>query len=129
MCRGRPAISLHSPPNARQRGDESFDSASGSSHLLADARRVPAVGELREPLEVGERQAERLADVADRTARAIGREGRDERGVLAAVAFGDADDELLADVPREVEVDVGHRRELAVEEAAEREVRLDRVDV
>ena len=34
-------------------------------HFLADAGGVPAVGELCEPLEVGERQAERLADVAD----------------------------------------------------------------
>ena len=78
--------------------------------LLADALRVPAVGELREPLEIGERQAERLADVADRAARAVRREARDERRVLAAVALGDADDQLLADVAREVEVDVGHRR-------------------
>ena len=39
------------------------------------------------------------------------------------------DDQLLADVAREVEVDVGHRRQLAVEEAAEREVVRDRVDV
>ena len=54
---------------------------------------------------------------------------RDERGVLVAVALDDADDELLADVAREVEVDVRHRRELAVEEAAEREVVRDRVDV
>ena len=49
--------------------------------------------------------------------------------MLVAVALGDADDELLADVAREVEVDVGHGGELAVEEAAEREVVRDRVDV
>jgi hypothetical protein len=49
--------------------------------------------------------------------------------VLGSVALDDADDELLADVAREVEVDVRHRRELAVEEAAEREVVRDRVDV
>jgi hypothetical protein len=42
--------------------------------------------------------------------------------VLAAVALGDGDDQLLADVAREVEVDVGHGRQLAVEEAPEREV-------
>ena len=91
--------------------------------------RVPAVRELREPLELGEGQPQRLADVADRTTRAIRREARDERGVLAAVALGDADDQLLADVAREVEVDVRHRGELAVEEATEREVGRDRVDV
>ncbi len=98
-------------------------------HFLADARGVPAVGELREPFEVGERQAECLADVADRATRSIRREARDERRMLAAVFLGDADDQLLADVAREVEVDVRHRRQLAIEEAAEREVVRDRVDV
>ena len=92
--------------------------------LLADACRVPAVGDAREPLELGERQAERLADVADRAAAAVGGEARDERGVLAAVALGDADDQLLADVAREVEVDVGDGDHLVVDEAAEREVGL-----
>ena len=54
---------------------------------------------------------------------------RDERGVLAAVALGDADDQLLADVAREVEIDVGNAGQLAVDEAAEREFGRDRVDV
>ena len=102
----------------RQRGD-----------LVGDALRVPAVREPREPFEVGVREAERLADVPDRAARAVGREARDERGVLGSVALDDADDELLADVAREVEVDVRDGRELAVEEAAEREVVRDRIDV
>src|SRR5256885_1828952 len=75
------------------------------------------------------RKPARLADVADRAARAIGREARGERRVLAAVALDDGDDQLLADIPREVEVDVGHRDEVAVQEAAEREAGLDRVDV
>src|SRR5581483_2763616 len=65
----------------------------------------------------------------DRAARAIGGEARDERRMLLSVALDDADDQLLADVARKVEVDVRHRRELAVEEAAEREVVRDRVDV
>jgi hypothetical protein len=100
-----------------------------SGDLVGDALRVPAVRQAGEPLEVGVREAESLADVPDRAARAVGGEGRDERGVLGSIAFDDADDELLADVAREVEVDVRHRRELAVEEAAEREVVRDRVDV
>ena len=49
--------------------------------------------------------------------------------MLAAVALADRDDQLLADVAREVEVDVGHRGELAVDEAAEREPGPHRVDV
>src|SRR5512132_3039495 len=82
--------------------------------LLADAVRV-AVGQPREPLELGEREPERLADVADRSPRAVGREACDERRVLAAVAVADGDNQLLADVAREVEVDVRNRDELAVE--------------
>jgi hypothetical protein len=87
--------------------------------LVANALRVPAVGDPCEPFEVGERQPERLADVADRAARAVRRERRDERGVLAPVLLGHADDQLLADVAGEVEVDVRHRRQLVVQEAAE----------
>ena len=49
--------------------------------------------------------------------------------MLAAVLLGDGDDQLLADLAREVEVDVGHAGHLVVEEAAERELRLDGVDV
>ena len=97
--------------------------------LLGDALRVPAVRDARDPLELRVRKAERLADVADRAARAVRRERCDERGVLAAVALGDGDDQLLADVAREVEVDVRDGVELAVEEAAERELGADRVDV
>ena len=97
--------------------------------LLPHALRAPAVRGAREPLELCEREAERLPHVADRAARAIRREARDERGVLAPVALGDADDELLADVAREVEVDVRDGGELAVEEASERELVRDRVDV
>ena len=78
--------------------------------LVGHALRVPAVGHAGEPLELGVRQPERLADVADRAARAVRREARDERSVLVPVALGDADDQLLADVAREVEVDVRHRQ-------------------
>ncbi len=49
--------------------------------------------------------------------------------MLATVALGHADDELLADVAREVEVDVRDRGQLAVEEAPERELVRDRIDV
>jgi hypothetical protein len=52
---------------ARQRGRRAR-AASGARELLGDRCRVPAVGDAREPLELGEREAERLADVADRAA-------------------------------------------------------------
>src|SRR5204862_7023809 len=43
--------------------------------------------------------------------------------------LGGGGDKLLEDVAREVEVDVGDGVELAVQEAAEREVGLDGIDV
>ena len=49
--------------------------------------------------------------------------------MLVPVALGQCDDQLLADVAREVEVDVRHGVELTVQEAPERQVRGDRVDV
>jgi hypothetical protein len=49
--------------------------------------------------------------------------------VLAPVALGDRDDELLADIAREVEIDVRHTRELPVEESPEREIGGDGIDV
>ena len=42
-----------------------------------------------------------------------------QRGVLVPVPLGDRHDQLLADVAREIEVDVRDRIELAVEETAE----------
>ena len=111
MWRGRPAISRQSSPKARQRGESELAlRVRELGDLLGDAAGVPAVGVAGEPLELGVREAERLADVADGAARAVGGEAADERGVLVAVALDDADDQLLADVAREVEVDVGNRR-------------------
>src|SRR5204863_5985575 len=76
------AAELAEGPPARRR--ELRDRVRERRELLADAARVPAVGDARKPLEVGEREPERLADVADRAPRAVGREARDERRVLAA---------------------------------------------
>ena len=49
--------------------------------------------------------------------------------MLAAVAFSDAHDQLLSDVTREVEVDVGNGDHLVVDEAAERQAGRDGIDV
>ena len=90
MWRGRPAISrAELAERAPARRAELRARVRELLDLLGDAARVP-LGQPREPLELGVRQAERLAEVADRAARVVGREGRDERGVLAAVALGDA---------------------------------------
>jgi hypothetical protein len=81
--------------------------------LLGDAARVP-LGQPREPLELGERQAERLADVADRAAAPVGGEAGDERRVLAADALGYRDYQLLGDVAGHDEVVGGHAAHLVV---------------
>ena len=106
------------------------------AHALASARAPRPRVSARQPSEARARrsrsgggQAERLAELADRAARAVGRERRDQRAALAAEAVVHRQDQLLADVAREVEVDVGHRGQLAVEEAPEREPRRDGIDV
>ena len=100
---------------------------------VLDVRRHPADRERLRPagdaLELGGRQPEDLAELADRPARAEGREGRHQRRVLAPVAVVHARDQDLADVAREVEVDVRQRRQLLVEEAPEEQLVGDRVDV
>ena len=88
-----------------------------------------AVGAARHALDLARRQAEHLAQLADRAARAEGREGRDQRRAVVAVALVHARDQPLADVAREVEVDVGQPVEVLVQEAPERELVGDRVDV
>ena len=89
----------------------------------------PRLGPARDALELARRQPEHLAQLADRPARAERRERRHQRRALAPVAVVDARDQDLADVAREVEVDVRQRGELLVEEAPEEEVVGHRVDV
>jgi len=103
--------------------------AVGLRQLLAHALGAIAVGAPRQAVEVGRWQSQRLAELADGAARAVGRERRDQRAALAAEAVVHRQDQLLPDVAREVEVDVGHRGQLAVEEATEREAGRDRIDV
>ena len=99
------------------------------AQLLADVRGVPAVGRRGQPGDVARRQPQRLAELADGAARAVRREGADEAGLPRPVRLVHPHDQPLADVAREVEVDVGDARELLVEEAAEREAPLHGVDV
>ena len=61
---------------------------------------------LGELVELVIRQAERKAQVADRAAYLVGGERAGQRGVLPAVSQMHALEELLADIAREVEVDV-----------------------
>ena len=123
MWRGKPPISPQSLANARQRGGRAFGvgvrqlrrapprpgtrSSRRSGARAARARRTAGRAPCRRR---GSRRASGRSRSSRRAPRARGRSARMTR-----------DDQLLADVAREVEVDVGDRGELTVEEAAERE--------
>ena len=89
----------------------------------------PAVRQPGQPLDVGRGQGQRGAQFADGHAGAEGGEGPHQRRVLVAVAPDDLLDEPCTHVAREVEVDVGHRSQVLVEEPAEEESAVDGVDV
>src|SRR5207247_5072947 len=59
----------------------------------------------------------------------IGRKCAHQPRVLGAVASVHAADQLLTDLTREIEIDVGHRRERLVQESSQKEFVGDRVDV
>ena len=105
----------------------------GAVGAVRQARRlgavVPAVGHARHPLNLALWQRQRLAQVADGSAHAVGGEGGHQRGVVVAVAALDLEDQALADVAREVEVDVGDAGLIARQEPADEQLRRHRVDV
>ncbi len=78
---------------------------------------------------VGVRDVHHARDVAHHRARLHRPERDDLRDVLAAVLPRDVLDHLAAAALAEVDVDVGQRHALGIEEALEDEVVLDRIDV
>ena len=98
-------------------------------HVGRHAAHGPRLGPARQPLELARRQAEHLAQLADRPARAEGREGGHQRRPLAPVALVHARDQHRPDVTREVEIDVRQRGQLLVEEPPEEQLVGHRVDV
>ncbi len=97
--------------------------------LVGEAGGRAVLGQLGKLLELPERQLERLADLAHGRLEPVSREGAYQSCMFVPVLLVDPQDQLLPDVAREVEVDVGNASERLVEEAAEEEVVLDRVDV
>ena len=109
----------------------------GVDAAVAELRRqlvvlvVPAVlaEQLREPVDLIEAEAERLADLAHGAARAVADDGRGHGGAARAVAPVDVLDHLFAPVARrQVEVDVGPLAALLGEEALEEELHRHGVD-
>ena len=83
---------------------------------------------LRDPVDVAVGVAQDAADVADRRPGEHRAERDDLGDVVVAVLAGDVGDDLVAPAVLEVDVDVGHRHPVGVEEALERQLVVDRVD-
>ncbi len=98
-------------------------------NVIAHLPRVPSLAAPGHALDLPRRQPQRLAELADRAAGPVRRERRHQRRAVVAVALVDPRDQLLPDVAREVEVDVGQRGQLLVQEAADQQVVGDRIDV
>ena len=127
--RGSPQASRTSRASARQRGACARRSPIAIAMSSLEALAGPGVHRAGHPLDLGRRQAQRLAEVAHRAAHPEGGEGGDQSRALVAVALVDARDQLLAHVAGEVEVDVRRLGDLLVQEAAQEQPRLDRVHV
>ena len=68
------------------------------------------------------REAQGLADFADRAARAVMDDGGADRGAVAAVALIDVLDDLLAPLMLEIDVDIGRLVALPRDEAREQQL-------
>ncbi len=91
--------------------------------------RVPALAAAGNPFKLRGREPQHLAQLADRAARAVGREGGHQRRPVGAEALGDTRNQHLADVAREVQVDVGQRLQVLAQEAPDRKPVGDRIHV
>ena len=97
--------------------------------VLGDLARVPSFASASHPLDLSGRQPQRLAELAYRAACAIRRKGGHQGRALASEALVDARDQLLADVPGKVQVDVRKRSQLLIEEAPDQQLVGDWVDM
>ena len=94
-----------------------------ASGMLAVAHAPDQAGERRRHVLL---EAQGLADLADRHARAVVDDGRADGGALAAVAALEILDHLLAPLVLEVDVDVGRLAAVGGDEALEQQVDLGR---
>ena len=83
----------------------------------------------RQALDLAGGQAEHLAQLADRAAGAVGGKRRHQCRVVTPVALVHARYQHLAQLAREVEVDVRQPAQVLVQEAPQRQPARDRVDV
>ena len=84
---------------------------------------------LGDPIDIGIRHVERAPHVPHHRLRLHRPEGDDLRDVLAAVLPRDVVDDLAAASLAEVDVDIGQRDALGIQEALEDQVEVERIDV
>ena len=85
--------------------------------------------ELAQLVDLPIRHLQHAADVAQDAARLQRAEGDDLRHLVAAVALLHVADHLVAAVLAEVDVEVGHRHALGIEEALEQQAEADRIEI
>ena len=98
---------------------------------LGEADRIGRVlrHHLAEPVDLAVGHLQHAADVAQHGARLQRAEGDDLRDLVAAVFLLDVADHLVAAVLAEVDVEVGHRDAVGIEEALEQQREAQRIDV
>ena len=94
---------------------------------VLDLAAVPPLHRVRETVDLGRVEPQRLADVAHRALRPVADHSRRERGAGAAVLRVEVLDHLLAPLVLEVHVDVGRLVALARDEALEQHGHARRV--
>ncbi|VWC40571.1 hypothetical protein BST28156_06965 [Burkholderia stagnalis] len=95
--------------------------ADGRELLQQIAAAVEPAMPLRDALDQHRIDAERLAGLAQRAARAVGRYGGGKRGTVVAVFLVQVLDDFLAPLMLEVDVDIGRLAALAADEALEQQ--------
>ena len=85
--------------------------------------------QLGELVDLAERHFQHAPDIAHDAARQERAEGDDLRDAVGAVALADIGDHLVAPVLAEVDVEVGHRHALGIEEALEQQAEADRIEI
>ena len=84
--------------------------------------------QLRQVIDLAQRDVECAANVTDDGSRLHGAEGDDLRHVVLSILLADVVDDTVAIAIVEVDVDVRHRDAFAVEEALEDQPMLDRIE-